>query len=235
METGKIVNGSYVQGDLSFAVDADNAHKTFDAVAALSNADKSKLAKLNGIPCEPFNKSAITGILKSVVQNVWFAHKTGKTPPEVLAGHTTRLAAYTAQLAVSTSTVDLLSRKQRSESTRVKLLYTLDKDAYEKVWQDWRGQRALTVGAFLTLKGTAGDKGVSLSDLHDAIPTEGTRETKKPTKNAMGLIVNALKDAGIVTCLNPQDAQEKKPRAKKGEATTPPGTPQAGGAKKGKK
>jgi ribosomal 30S subunit maturation factor RimM len=48
-EIGKIVNGFYVQGDLKFAVDANDAHKTFDAVAALSNADKIKLAQLNNI------------------------------------------------------------------------------------------------------------------------------------------------------------------------------------------
>ena len=122
MEQGRIVNGQYVQGSLKFAVDAD-AHKTFDAVAALSNADKIALAKLNGIPCEPFNKNALTTILKSVVQNAWFANRhNGVVPAEVLAGHQGRLALYVASMTVPTSTVDFLSKKTRASKSKPSLI-----------------------------------------------------------------------------------------------------------------
>src|SRR5579859_2452469 len=103
MEHGKIDHGFYVQGDLKFAVDAADAHKTFDAVASLSHDDKVKLAKLNDIPCEPYNKQLLTTILKSAVQNVWFANKLGTIPAEVMTGHTARLNKYKAELAVPAS------------------------------------------------------------------------------------------------------------------------------------
>lgn len=220
MEQGKIEHGFYVQGDLKFAVNAADAHKTFDAVAALSNVDKIKLAKLNGIQAEPYNKQMLTTVLKSVVQNAWFAAKhNGVVPAEVLAGHNGRLAQYTAAIAVPSSTVDFLSKKQRAESkTRPSLTYTIDEAKYEADWnlpkdadgketgKNWRGQRYLVVKSMLDLKAT-GTNGKSVRDIFEN--TKETRETPQPTRNAVGQIVNALLAAGIVTLLNPQDVRVK--------------------------
>lgn len=218
MELGKIEHGFYVQGPLKFAVDAADAHKTFDAVAALSNADKITLAKLNNIPAEPFNKQALTQVLKSVVQNAWFANKHGNVPAEVMAAHAARLTRYATELAVPSSSVDFLSRKTRAVSeTRKVLLYVIDPTKYEAVWKEYRSQAYLTIKALIDLGGVEGEKAVgkSVRDIYDAC-TE-TRETTKPTKNAIGQILNRLTTAGIVRCLNPEDA--RKVPAKK--TTTP--------------
>jgi len=219
MEQGKIDHGFYVQGDIKFAVDAADAHKTFDAVAALSNADKIKLAKLNNIPAEPFNKQALTTILKSVVQNAWFANKVGSVPTEVQTAHAARLARYNAELSLPSSTVDFLSRKTRAVSeTRKVLLYTIDPVKYEAKWQEYRSQAYLTIKTLIDLGGVNGT-GKSVRDIYDTV-TE-TRETTKPTKNAIGQILNRLTTAGIVRCLNPEDA--RKVPAKK--AATPAAAP----------
>lgn len=208
MEQGKIERGHYVQGDLKFAVDANDAHKTFDAVAALSNADKIKLATLNGIKTEPFNKQLLTTVLKSVVQNVWFANKQGATPAEVLSGHQGRLARYNAELAIPASSADFLSRKTRAKSeTRKVLLFTIDPAKYEAQWKDFRQQAYLTIKALIDL-GAINGVGKSVRDIHDTA-TE-TRETTKPTRNAIGQILSRLIAAGIVTCLNPEDGRQKK-------------------------
>lgn len=209
MEQGRIEHGHYVQGDLKFAVDAQDAHKTFDAVAALSNSDKIKLAKLNGIIAEPFNKNLLTTVLKSLVQNAWFAQKLGNIPTEVLSGHNARLARYTAEISVPTSAVDFLSKKTRAASkTRPTLKYTIDEAkytaAYDADHNAWRGQRYLVIKSLLALNTATG---VTVRDVFDNA-TE-TRETAKPSRNAVGQIINALVAAGIATLLNPQDAKAK--------------------------
>jgi hypothetical protein len=216
MEQGRIERGHYVQGDLRFAVDAADAHKTFDAVAALSNADKIKLAQLNNIRTEPFNKQLLTTILKSVVQNVWFANKQGTVPPEVLSGHQGRLARYNAELAIPASTTDFLSRKTRKPSkTRKVLLYSLDPEKYEANWKAYRQQAYLVVKSMQTI-GAINGVGKSVREILEAI-TE-TRETTVPsTNNINQLFKKSL--ATIVTCLNPEDGRQKKTTK-----TTPPTT-----------
>lgn len=215
MEQGKIEHGFYVQGPLKFEVDAADAHKTFDAVQALSNADKIKLASLNGIKAEPFNKNLLTTILKSVVQNAWFANKLGNVPTEVMSGHTARLAKYNAELAQPTSAVDFLSKKTRAASkTRLVLMFTIDKAKYEADWREYRSQRYLVIKSMLELNATSAP-GVSIKAI--AENCKETPETTCPTRNAVGQIVNALVRSGLVTLLNPQDA-----RAKKGKVTPTP-------------
>lgn len=207
MEQGRIENGFYVQGDLKFAVDAADAHKTFDAVAALSQPDKIKLAKLNGIQAEPYNKQLLTNILKSVVQNAWFANNLGNIPTDVLSGHNARLTRYAAEISVPTSAVDFLSKKTRAASkTRPVLLYVIDEAKYEANYKEWRGQRYLVIKAMLEI-GAKGTAGKSIRDIFDN--TKETRETAGPTRNAVGQIVNKLLEAGIVTLLNPQDVRQK--------------------------
>lgn len=220
MELATIQNGFYVQGDLKFAVDATDAHKTFDAVAALSQPDKIKLAKLNGIQAEPYNKQLLTGILKSVVQNAWFANKLGSVPTEVLTAHAARLQRYQAEIAVPTSAVDFLSKKTRAASkTKPSLMYAIDEAKYEAAYNvdhnAWRGQRYLTIKSMIDLK-AFGKEGKSVRDIFEN--AKETRETGAPTRNAVGQIVNALIAAGIVTLLNPQDVRVKaEPKPK----TTP--------------
>lgn len=222
MEIGKIERGNYVQGDLKFAVDPADAHKTFDAVAALSNPDKIKLANLNNIKTEPFNKQLLTTILKSVVQNVWFANKLGTTPEEVLSGHKGRLARYNAELAIPASTTDFLSRKTRAKSeTRKVLLFTIDAEKYESQWKEFRQQAYLTIKALIDL-GAVDGVGKSVREIQEQAVE--TRETTQPTKNAVGQILNRLIAAGIVTCLNPEDGRQKKAPVGK-TSTTPPATP----------
>jgi hypothetical protein len=221
MEAGKIANGFYVQGEMKFAVDSSDAHKTFDAVEALSHADKLTLAKLNNIPTEPYNRQLLTNILKSVVQNAWFAAKHGNVPVEVANGHVTRLQRYHQDIATPTSAVDFLVKKRKESKTRPALLFTIDAAKYEADQANWRGQRYLVVKSMIELsKGDAA--GVTIRAVFDNCAE--TRETVAPTRNAVGQIVNKLKEAGIVTCLNPQDA--KKPAAPKTPAT-PPVAPKA--------
>lgn len=211
MEHGKIEKGFYVQGDLKFAVDATDAHKTFDAVAALSHDDKIKLAKLNGIPTEPYNKQLLTGILKSVVQNAWFAHKVGTIPAEVLSGHQARTATYVAALSVPTSNVDFLSKKTRAASkTRPTLLFTIDGEKYEAAQKEWMGQRYLVVKSMLDLG--ANLHGKSVREIFENV--KGSRETNAPSRNAVGQIVNKLIEAKIATCLNPQPKTPSTPAPK---------------------
>jgi len=209
METGRIEHGHYVQGNLKFAVDPKDAHKTFDAVAALSKEDKIALAKANGIHCEPFNKNLLTTILKSVVQNVWFATQLGTVPEEVVKGHQNRLQQYSVALNAPTSTTDFLSKKTRAASkTRTVLLYTIDGAKYEAAYgadhNTWRGQRYLVIKSLLAANNPGG---ISIKTLFENTPE--TRETSKPSKNAIGQILNALIAAGIATCINPQDARKK--------------------------
>ncbi len=226
MEAGKIVNGFYVQGDLRFQVDPVDAHKTFDAVQALSHADKLKLASLNGIPTEPYNKQLLTTILKSVVQNAWFAAKHGSVPNEVMTGHASRLQRYHSDISVPANAVDFLAKKSRAAKAKPALSFTIDGAKYEADQANWRGQRYLVVKSMLDLMtNVEAGKGVTIRAVFDNC--KGTRETDAPTRNAVGQIVNKLKEAGIVTCLNPQDA--KKPKT-----TTPPpkATPPAQQSKK---
>lgn len=227
MEKGTIQHGHYVQGDLKFAVDAADAHKTFDAVAALSNADKIKLAKLNGVAAEPFNKQLLTTILKSVVQNVWFGNKLGTVPDEVLKGHTARLTKYNVELALPTSSVDFLSRKVRAVSeTRKVLLYSIDEAKYEENWKTYRSQAYLVIKSMVELGATNGT-GKSVRDIFEN--TKETRETTQPTKNAIGQVLGKLIAAGIVTCLNPEDARQKKQPEKKAPATVKTAPKKKGG------
>lgn len=226
METGKIVGGFYQQGDLRFAVDASDAHKTFDAVGALSHADKIKLAQLNNIPTEPYNKQLLTNVLKSVVQNAWFAAKQGVVPVEVMTGHNARLARYGAEIAIPTNAVDFLAKKTRVvAAARPALSFTLDNAGYEKVWKEWRGQRALVIRSMQELKAIDG-VGVTIRQILENV--KETRETTMPTRNAVGQIVNALKDAGLVKCLNPEVA--KAPRTPAAPATPAKAAPPAGKA-----
>lgn len=219
MEIGRIENGFYVQGDLRFAVDATDAHKTFDAVAALSHADKLKLAKLNNIPAEPYNKQLLTNILKSTVQNAWFLAKQGIVPTEVLTGHAARLQRYQAEIAIPTNAVDFLAKKTRVvKDARPALSFTLDEAKYEENWRDLkRGQLALVVRAMQELKGVNG-VGVTIRQITDTV--KETKETTLPSRNAVGQIVNALKEDGIVKCLNPEAA--RAPKAVAPKAATPP-------------
>jgi hypothetical protein len=226
MEQGKIQDGFYIQGDLKFAVDAADAHKTFDAVGALSNVDKVKLAKLNGIVAEPYNRNLLTAVLKSVVQNVWFANKLGTIPVEVLAGHNARVAKYTAEISVPTSGVDFLSRKPKATSTaKPSLQFVIDpakyEEAYTKDHDSYRGQRYLVIKSMIELN-AVGTSGKSIREIFENC--KETRETSGPTRNAVGQIVNALVGAGIATCLNPQDAKAK-PTPKAKTPATPPAPP----------
>ena len=224
MEQGRIVNGQYVQGSLKFAVDAD-AHKTFDAVAALSNADKITLAKINGIPCEPFNKNALTTILKSVVQNAWFANRhNGVVPAEVVAGHQGRLALYVASMTVPTSTVDFLSKKTRASKSKPSLMYQINLAKYEAAYEAdhdaWRGQRYLVIDTMLDYAKQPQEEGKGITVREIFENTKETRAVAAPSRNAVGQIVNALVAAGIVTLLNPQDVRAKA--TKKTTATPAP-------------
>jgi hypothetical protein len=97
-------------------------------------------------------------------------------------------------------------------------MYVIDPDKYEANWKDWRGQKYIVVKSMLDLTAITGTSGATIRQIADGC--KETRETKAPTKNAAGLIINALRTAGIVTLLNPQDEREKKPRAPK--ATTTP-------------
>lgn len=223
METAKIQDGFYIQGDLKFAVEAGDAHKTFEAVANLSHDDKVKLAKLNDIPAEPYNKQLLTNILKSAVQNVWFINKLGTIPTEVMTGHAARLNKYKAELAVPASTVDFLSRKTRATSTktRTSLKFTIDGVKFDADYKNWRGQRYLVGNQMIELNKANNNTGVTIREILDN--TKETRETPAPTRNAIGQIVNALVAAGIVTCVNPQDAK-KKPEPKT-PAPAAPSTP----------
>lgn len=208
MELATIQNGFYVQGDVKFAVDAADAHKTFDAVAALTQPDKIKLAKLNGIQTEPYNKQLLTGILKSVVQNAWFANKLGTVPTEVLTAHAARLQRYASEVNIPTSAVDFLSKKTRAASkTRPSLMFTIDNLKFDADYTNWRGQRYLVGNQMIALGATTGGKGVTVREIFDNV--KETRETPQPTRNAVGQIVNALIAAGIVTLLNPQDVRVK--------------------------
>lgn len=230
MELATIQNGFYVQGDLKFAVDAADAHKTFDAVAALSQPDKIKLAKLNSIQAEPYNKQLLTGILKSVVQNAWFANKLGSVPTEVLTAHAARLQRYQAEIAVPTSAVDFLSKKTRAASkTRPSLMYVIDEAKYEAAYNSdynaWRGQRYLVIKSMIGLTNQPHEagKGFTVRDIFEN--AKETRETGAPTRNAVGQIVNALIAAGIVTLLNPQDVRvkaEPKPKTTPAAPKAPP-------------
>lgn len=213
---GRFENGFFVQGDLRFKIDPNDAHKTFDAVAALSKADKIKLAQLNGITTEPFNNTHLTTILKSVAQNVFIANKEGTVPAAVLAGHQGRLHRYNAEITIPYSDIDLLSRKVRKSSTRSapSLLFVVDEKKYESDWQNWRSQRYLVIKTLIDLGATVvSQKGVSMKAVQEAM--KETRETTKPKTNPMGQIVRALEEAKIVVCLNPQDRRERK---KKDEA-----------------
>lgn len=230
METGTIVNGFFVQGDVKFAVDlGDSAHKAFDAVAALSQPDKVKLAKLNGIQAEPYNKQLLTSILKSVVQNAWFTAKVGTIPAEVLAGHNARLVRYNAEIQVPTSNVDFLSKKTRAASSQAKtLLFTIDEAKYEAEYTKWRGQAALVVRSLVELGGKSDGK--SIRDIFENV--KETHETAAPSRNAVGQIINKLVAVGIATCLNPQDAKKKPepkttpaPVAPVAKKVTPPAAP----------
>ncbi len=213
MEAGKIVNGFYVQGDLRFQVDPADAHKTFDAVQALSHTDKLKLASLNVISTEPYNKQLLTTILKSVVQNAWFAAKHGSVPNEVMTGHASRLQRYHSDISIPANAVDFLAKKSHAASkAKPALSFTIDGAKYEANQANWRGQRYLVVKSMLDLMtNVEAGKGVTIRAVFDNC--KGTRETDAPTRNAVGQIVNKLKEAGIVTCLNPQDA--KKPKGTK--------------------
>lgn len=221
METGRIENGFYVQGLLKFAVDASDAHKTFDAVGALSHADKLTLAKLNNIPSEPYNKQLLTNVLKSVVQNAWFAAKQGVVPVEVMTGHNARLARYRAEIAIPTNAVDFLAKKTRvAKAARPALSFTFDNAKYEAVWREWRGQRALVIFSMQELfLSVPQGSGVTIRQILEN--TKETRETTMPTRNAVGQIVNALKEAGIVTCLNPEVAKAPRTPAPKPVAAPP--------------
>jgi hypothetical protein len=181
-----------------------------------------KLAKLNDIPAEPYNKQLLTNILKSAVQNVWFVNKLGTIPTEVMTGHTARLNKYKAELAVPASTVDFLSRKTRATSakTRTTLKYTVDEAKYEADYKNWRGQRYLVIKTMLDLGAKTGTEGKDVRAILDN--TKETRETPAPTRNAVGQIINALVAAGIAACVNPQDAK-KKPEPK----TSAPAAPSA--------
>ena len=224
MEQGRIENGFYVQGDVKFDVDIKDVHKTFDAVAALSNVDKIKLAKLNDIKAEPYNKQALTTVLKSVVQNAWYVATTGNLPTEVVAGHNARLAQYNTTLSLPTSTVDFLSKKTRATSkSKPSLMYVIDGVKFDADYQNWRGQRYL-VGNTMIQLGATGTSGKTVREIFEN--TKETRETTQPTRNAVGQIVNALIAAGIATCLNPQDAKQKAaPKAKAPAAPAKPHTP----------
>jgi hypothetical protein len=223
METGRIENGFYVQGELRFAIDASDAHKTFDAVGALSHADKLTLAKLNNIPAEPYNKQLLTNVLKSVVQNAWFAAKQGVVPVEVMTGHTARLQRYHAEIAIPANAVDFLAKKTRvAKTAKPSLSFVLDNGKYEAVWKEWRGQRALVIRSMQELQGQ-GASGITIRQILENV--KETRETTLPTRNAVGQIVNALKEAGLVTCLNPEAA--KAPRQSSLALTPQPVTPPA--------
>jgi hypothetical protein len=212
MEQGRIENGFYVQGDVKFVVDIKDAHKTFDAVAALSNVDKIKLAKLNGIQAEPYNKQALTTILKSVLQNAWYVATTGNLPTEVVTAHNARLAQYATTIALPSSAIDFLSKKTRATSTaRPSLKYVIDEAKYEADFKNWRGQGYLVIKSMLDL-GATGTTGKSVRDIFENI--KETRETSAPTRNGVGQYVNKLIAAGIATCLNPQDAKQKATKVK---------------------
>jgi hypothetical protein len=226
MELGRIENGFYIQGDLKFAVDIKDAHKTFDAVAALAQPDKIKLAKLNDIKAEPYNRQALTTILKSVVQNAWFVATTGNLPVEVATAHSGRLAQYNAQFAIPASTVDFLSRKARAASSQAKpsLQFVIDEAKYEAAYNadhnTWRGQSYLVIKSMVELK-AVGTAGKTIKEIFEN--SKETRETPGPTRNAVNQIINKLVAAGIVTCLNPQDAKKKpEPKAKTPEAPKAP-------------
>lgn len=209
METGRIEGGFYVQGALRFAIDASDAHKTFDAVGALSHNDKITLAKLNNIPTEPYNKQLLTNVLKSVVQNAWFTAKQGSVPVEVLTGHTSRLQRYQAEIAIPTNAVDFLAKKARVvKAARPQLSFTLDSAKYEAGWRETtkRGQLALVVRSMQELLvGVPQGSGVTIGQI--ALNCKETKETTLPTRNAVGQLINALKADGLVTCLNPEVAK----------------------------
>lgn len=226
MSTGRIENGFYVQGDLRFAIDAADAHKTFDAVGALSHADKITLAKLNNIPTEPYNKQLLTNVLKSVVQNAWFAAKQGTVPVEVATGHTARLQRYQAEIAIPTNAVDFLAKKTRvAKAARPALSFTLDNAKYEQVWREWRGQRALVIRSMQELLANVIGTGVTIRQILENV--KETRETTLPTRNAVGQIVNALMFAGLATCLNPEAAKAPRTQAAVSVTKTTTTTPAA--------
>lgn len=223
METGRIEKGFYIQGDLKFAVDANDGHKTFDAVAALSHDDKVKLAGLNDIPAEPYNKQLLTTILKSAVQNVWLTNKLGTTPAEVIIAHQNRVAVYKTQLAAPSSSIDLLARKTRKASeSKPALSYVIDPAKYEEAYKadkkKFQGQRYLVIKALIELSAT-GTNGKTVNNIDEKI-VEG-RETMKPTRNAINGALKVMKEAGFVTCLNPREEKPKAaPAAKKDPAPT---------------
>ena len=110
--------------------------------------------------------------------------------------------------------VNLLAKamKKKPKGKRSPFLYVIDEGKYFEQQQEWMGQRYLVIRAMLEL-GAKGDAGKSALEITNNV--KPSPETNAPNRNAVGQIINKLKEAGIVTCLNPQNAK------KKGKSTTP--------------
>lgn len=207
-----VTEGKYVQGELTFDVGTSLTKETFNVIDKMPKAQLLLLAAANDIPTEPFDKRLLTLILKHHLQNVCYMAFKGGIPDAVKEAYPKRLVAYRQQLAIlaATSTDDLLSgpTTRRESTARPRLLFVLDEAKYEAVWKDWRNQKYIVIKSFIDLKAITGSAGASITQVFEG--AKETRETTIPNKNQTGNIVMALRQAGIVTLLNPQDERQKK-------------------------
>jgi hypothetical protein len=131
----------------------------------------------------------------------------------VLSGHARHAwQRYNAELAIPASTTDFLSRKTRKVSeTRKVLQYTISQRSTKLTGKNYRQQAYLTIKALIEL-GAVNGVGKSVREIQEAAKRHAKQRSQPATP--LGRFLPGLIAAGIVTCVNPEDARQKKQQPK---------------------
>lgn len=240
MEEAKVERGGdglayFVQGDVKFPLDADSVTKSVDVLEKLNSGMWQRLATVNHLPTDPFDKKLLKIPLMGVIQIAWYREFDTRVDfPKLISNQEKRVAKYKQDIETLKANPDLAEGKTTKKSApRAAKAYQLD-PAKKEVWGKFTGQKKIIVDAMVSL-GAA-----TASVIADTI--KGQLETRQGPERVVAFYMNDFGHKGLLmngtadAVPEQQTSDEPKQSAEAAEAVKEtPAEVNTKGKKQGKK
>lgn len=200
MEEAKVVNEEgfayFVQEDLRFPIAGkeDGITRAVDVLDKLNSGMWQRLAALNHLPTDPFDKKLLKVPLMGIIQIAWYRAFDPRVDFEkLLANQEKRVAKYKQDIETLKANPDVAEGKKKSGGgggARTAKTYQLD-PAKKDVWSKFGGQKQLIVDAMQKL-GPA-----TAAVIADSV--KGQLQTRQPAERVVAFYMNDFGHKGLLS------------------------------------
>lgn len=208
MDEAKVLKGEdglayFEQGDVKFPIPDDSITRAVDVLDKLNSGMWQRLAAVNHLPTDPFDKKLLKLPLLGIVQIAWYRAFDPRVDfPKLIANQEKRVAKYKADIEQLKSNPDLAEGKKRSAGsggTRTAKAYALDA-AKQDIWGKFTGQKQVIVAAMQKL-GPA-----TANVIADTIKSQ--LQTKQPAERVVAFYMNQWGHEGLLNGNGPGAVEE---------------------------